>query len=117
MIILRSTGPVISTRRSSRSLGIGATFHSPLTDLGRLREEIGQLAAVDLLLNDPPAGQQFLPARLELGCEFPQESAGLGGENSALDRRLALGVDVVGEESHDVHSQHHRHTRDASGTN
>ena len=29
MTILRSTGPVISTRRSSRSLGIGATFQSP----------------------------------------------------------------------------------------
>src|SRR5208337_308805 len=28
MIILRSTGPVISTRRSLRSFGIGATFHS-----------------------------------------------------------------------------------------
>ena len=28
-IILRSTGPVISTRRSSRSAGIGATFQSP----------------------------------------------------------------------------------------
>ena len=28
MIILRSTGPVISTRRSSKSLGIGATVHS-----------------------------------------------------------------------------------------
>ena len=27
MIIFRSTGPVISTRRSSRSAGIGATFH------------------------------------------------------------------------------------------
>jgi hypothetical protein len=29
MIILRSTGPVISTRRSSRSAGSGATFQSP----------------------------------------------------------------------------------------
>ena len=28
MTILRSTGPVISTRRSSRSFGIGATVHS-----------------------------------------------------------------------------------------
>ena len=30
MIILRSTGPVISTRRSCRSVGIGATVHSEL---------------------------------------------------------------------------------------
>ena len=29
MTILRSTGPVISTRRSSRSGGMGATFQSP----------------------------------------------------------------------------------------
>ena len=40
MIILRSTGPVISTRRSGRSAGIGATVHSPARTLGGLRKEI-----------------------------------------------------------------------------
>ena len=33
MIILRSTGPVISTRRSCRSAGRGATVHSEFADL------------------------------------------------------------------------------------
>ena len=37
MIILRSTGPVISTRRSTRSAGSGATVQSRLADRARLR--------------------------------------------------------------------------------
>ena len=37
MIILRSTGPVISTRRSRMSAGMGATVQSRLADLARSR--------------------------------------------------------------------------------
>jgi hypothetical protein len=40
MTILRSTGPVISTRRHSSAGGIGAIFQSPFAELGRLGQEI-----------------------------------------------------------------------------
>ena len=85
MIILRSTGPVISTRRSSRSFGMGATFHSLLADSSRLRKKVGKLAPVDILLHGSPPRQQFLPPRLESGRKFQQEGAGIRGENLGLD--------------------------------
>ena len=47
MIILRSTGPVISTRRSSRSAGIGATRQSPSRMARVSAQEIGRLAGVE----------------------------------------------------------------------
>ena len=50
MIILRSTGPVISTRRSRMSFGSGATVHSASRISLRLFQKIGLLAGVDSLL-------------------------------------------------------------------
>ena len=46
MTILRSVGPVISTRRSSRSFGIGATRQSDSRISARLGQEVRQLAGV-----------------------------------------------------------------------
>ena len=40
MVILRSVGPVISTRRSSRSAGAGATVQSAARDVRRLGQEV-----------------------------------------------------------------------------
>ena len=66
MIILRSTGPVISTRRSSRSAGIGATVQSPSRIARGLGQEVGQLAGVE--------------ARLALGAARQRGAARLGPE-------------------------------------
>ena len=74
MIILRSTGPVISTRRSSRSAGMGATVHSLLADGCGLGQKIGQCAGVDLLLADLAARQKFLAARFERDRELCTET-------------------------------------------
>ena len=54
--ILRSVGPVISTRRSSRSCGCAAIFQSASRICRRLGQEIGQLAGVEL-----PSGARRAP--------------------------------------------------------
>ena len=64
MTILRSTGPVISTRRSCRSAGNGRDLPFGLTNGLGLGKKVGQLAGVDVTLADA-ARQQFLAARLE----------------------------------------------------
>ena len=46
MIILRSTGPVISVRRSCRSAGIGATVHSELRTFAVSGRNSGSLPAL-----------------------------------------------------------------------
>ena len=73
MIILRSAGPVISTRRSSRSAGIGATVQSPSRMSRRLGQEVGQLARIEALL--PLAAQrQQAPARaVEAAVQLGEE--------------------------------------------
>ena len=93
MIILRSTGPVISTRRSSRSRGIGATFQSRRAHAGRLGQEVEPLGAgVEPGLADGPGRQQFL----ERGPEPPgqvlderarlrrQDAVEIGGRSGGL---------------------------------
>ena len=69
MIILRSTGPVISTRRSSRSAGSGATVHVGFADGGGFGEEVGALAGVEAKLAGFARGEEFLAARVELALE------------------------------------------------
>ena len=66
MIILRSTGPVISTRRSSRSSGIGATVQSDIANVLRLRQKVRQLAGVDAQLALLARRQQLLAPAVEL---------------------------------------------------
>ena len=73
MTILRSTGPVISTRRSWMS---GRhRRHRPVAGahLGGLGEEIGLLAAVEARLDLLPLRQQLLDPRAELALQLDDE--------------------------------------------
>ena len=79
--ILRSVGPVISTRRSIRSAGIGATVQSPARMLGGLGQEIGQRAGVERLLPLGPRGEQRLAAAVETAVEPGDEGERLGGQD------------------------------------
>ena len=63
MIILRSTGPVISVRRSVRSAGIGATVHARVADMRRFRQKIRTLAGIDAILPLRAFRQQFQSPR------------------------------------------------------
>ena len=69
IIIFRSTGPVISQRRSTRSGGAGATRQSLVADLARLGEEAGVLAGVEAQLPLLPRLEQLEPPRIELAVE------------------------------------------------
>ena len=86
MTILRSTGPVISTRRHCRSFGTGAIFQSPSRIALRLGQEVGPLAGVE-----PPRAvgtrrQQFLAARLEGAVQLGDELERLGGQDGLKAR-------------------------------
>jgi len=70
--ILRSVGPVISTRRSSRSFGC-ARCATRLGDGGSLRREIGRLPASNSFCRRAPR-EQFLAPRLELAMQSCDES-------------------------------------------
>ncbi len=70
MIILRSTGPVISTRRSSRSFGSGATVHSLSRICLRLLQKIRPLAGIQPLLPLMPRLEQLLPPRVERALQI-----------------------------------------------
>ena len=71
--ILRSVGPVISTRRSSRSFGCGAIFQSASRIVFRLRQEIGRLPASNSFCRAARAREQLLAARLELAVQLGDE--------------------------------------------
>ena len=66
MIILRSTGPVISTRRSQQVARDRRDRPVALADLARLRQEVRQLAGVEPRLARFPRRQQLLAPRIEL---------------------------------------------------
>ncbi len=78
-IILRSTGPVISTRRSRRSAGIGATFQSAFADRPRLDEEVRRLAGVEALLPLGAQAEQLLAARVEAPMQIGEEAEAPAG--------------------------------------
>ena len=59
MIILRSTGPVISTRRSSMSAGTGAQVQCASRIARVSAQEIGALAGVELALPRAAAREQL----------------------------------------------------------
>ena len=63
--IFRSVGPVISTRRSSRSEGMGATRHSRSRISRVPSRKSGLLAAVELFLASATGVQQLLPGRIK----------------------------------------------------
>ena len=88
MIILRSTGPVISTRRSRMSCGSGATVQSLSRIFARLGQEIGLLPGVQPRLALDPGCQQLLAARIEAALQVGDEGNCLLGEHF-----LEVGID------------------------
>ncbi len=62
IIILRSVGPVISTRRSRRSGGAGATCQSPSRTAAVSGQEVQPAGAGDLVPLGPAGRQQLVPA-------------------------------------------------------
>ena len=86
MIILRSTGPVISTRRLSRSAGMGATRHSASRICAGLGQEIRQFAGREARLARAAGLQQRDPPGIELAVQGGHEGQRLGGENFGKTR-------------------------------
>ena len=79
MIILRSVGPVISTRRSCRSAGIARHSPLPFANSTSLGEKIRQRAGIELAL----AGR----ASLEQSDDAIAEAAGQVGDELQRGRR------------------------------
>ena len=69
IIIFRSTGPVISQRRSTRSARRRRDAPVALADLARLGEEAGILAGVETHLPLLARLEQLEPPRIELAVE------------------------------------------------
>jgi hypothetical protein len=81
IIILRSTGPVISTRRSRRSPASGATCHSlsrsPLGAVQKLGDNVGGE------IGEAPfaARQELVAGVAQAAVEAGDEAQGFGGED------------------------------------
>jgi hypothetical protein len=78
MIILASTGPVISVRRRSSAFGSGAIFQSPFANVPGFRQKVGHFAGVDARLARHARLQQFLAAALEGPVQFGDQSQRVG---------------------------------------
>ena len=85
--ILRSTGPVISTRRSAISSGNGATRQSDSRIDARLREEVRQLARAQPFQPLRAQREQLATPWAELALEVGQEGDDVRGQDV---RGLAL---------------------------
>ena len=79
MIILRSTGPVISTRRSRISAGRGATVHADSRMERVSSRKFGLLAGVESLLPLLACVEQLLAAGVEGALQVHDESQRLPG--------------------------------------
>ena len=84
IIILGSAGPVISTRRSSRSAGAGATRPVALADVACRDQEVRPDAGIEL-------GLALLAATQEVEAERPEPALEVGHE-----RERVVGQDLVG---------------------
>ena len=73
IIILRSTGPVISTQRFWRSDGAGATFQCGVAHGLRVRQKGRKLAGVEPLLALGAAREELLPPRIERAVKTRDE--------------------------------------------
>ena len=81
MTILALVGPVISTRRSSRSAGIGADRPVAFADVARFVGKVGQLARVEPLLPLDPRRQQLAAAVVEALVQLGEEAQRLVGQH------------------------------------
>ena len=84
MTIFASAGPVISTRRSSRSGGVLATAPLGLAQLARLLGEGRALARGEALLALLAARQQRAPPRAEAALELADQLQRLAVEQLVL---------------------------------
>ena len=79
--ILRSTGPVISTRRSSRSRGIGATVQLLVRISAVSGRKSGKDAGIDFRLFLDTRGETLAPGRLESAGQLGQKTHCLLGQD------------------------------------
>ena len=100
MIILRSTGPVISTRRSSRSAGSGATVHSASRMCLVSGRKSGFSPASRRFWRSSRAASKFLAAPVESPVELRDELQGFRCQNPVVSRT---------ERQQNFHSRHFRH--------
>ena len=97
IIILRSTGPVISQRRSRRSAGASATRHSASRTSFVLGQEARQAARVELALPLVPPLEQLAAPGIQLAVQARDELERLAREDFLVGR----GKDLhVGERAH-----------------
>ena len=89
IIIFGSAGPVISTRRSSRSGGAGATVQADLADLARRDREVGPDPGVELDLALLPPTEQVQPGRTEAALEVGHEGERVSGQDPFGTRDVA----------------------------
>ena len=81
MTILRSTGPVISTRRSSKSAGRGATVQSPLRISAVCGRKSGRSPASRRACRARARRQQFAALRAEAAFQIHHELQGFRRQN------------------------------------
>ena len=87
MTILRSTGPVISTRRSSRSCGIGATVHAPSRTAWVSGRKSGLLTRREVALPFDSSRQQCGAGGSEAALQCGKECEGVRRQGLAIGRR------------------------------
>ena len=105
--ILRSVGPVISTRRSSMSFGCGPTTPVGFADLLRFGEEVGLRAGVEFLLPLRAPREKLLAAGFELAVELCNEAQRLRAQDlGELLADRAGDRDALGKRPGHVHSRH-----------
>ena len=96
IIILRSTGPVISTRLSLRSAGGGATCQSPSRTTFVSGRKSGSAPASSSLLARGPELEQLAPPGAQLALQQRHERERVGGE----DLRVGRSDDLRSPEGH-----------------
>ena len=95
-IILRSTGPVISTRRSSRSAGIRRDLPIGFPNGAGFGQKIRRLARVEQLLPLGAARERRQPPGVEAAMQLSEEGQGVGGQDFVVTRpRGCAKLDVV----------------------
>jgi hypothetical protein len=107
MTILASVGPVISTRRSCRSAGVGPTRQSPSRTAAVSARKTGSTPASSSAWRGVASAQQLLAHGVEAAVERRHELQRPGGEHARARRR------VLGHHPHALRSQR-RHRRHAT---
>jgi hypothetical protein len=86
MIILASTGPVISTRRQCSALGHRRDLPVAGADVRGFRQEVGHLAGVDARLASDACLEQFLAAAFEGAMQPGDQRQRVDGQDGFVTR-------------------------------